>query len=568
MSLTSKTHEEQLRRHKKAELVELLIETGTEDEDEDQDLHACTKDRLIEIILEKERSKDGQNAQPVSASSEDEYTGQPLSISNVSSHSSASNTSTTQRTRAAKRKAMNKLSVESLKHHTQPQNRYELRTRTISNDSSCTPSTTKDEDFAKSVSMMSIVDSERDSSDAENEHMRNVEHSDDVSDTDLNIDLRDETPSSLKRYLKRQLDHLCNVSGIEHAKNHTKDDLIELLLQHMEESSAPVSNSSNTTTTSEFKEDDSIDIDIDTPRPQKKRSRQGRGTKPTRAVHSDFTSTATARQSNASNGSKSTPKPGHRSSNGSDGLALDLQELGLDNKEIKATIVEKKEKIGSGGFKDVYVGSIRKKKCAVADIRGELTEMDIKELQVLSKLNHPNIVKFLGVSVPESGAPVMLISELCKNGDLFDYLRNNPPPPNKKAFLIMLDIAKGLEYLHIACKPQVIHRDVKSSNVLIDDKGRAKLNDFGLARVKQSTRSMIQSLVGTVNWQAPELWSAKPSYTASVDIFAAALVYWEMLQWHNPKKYYPWEGQNEHFIYDQVGQKHKRCVGCLVEYIG
>ena len=120
-----------------------------------------------------------------------------------------------------------------------------------------------------------------------------------------------------------------------------------------------------------------------------------------------------------------------------------------------------------------------------------------------------------------------------------------------------MEISKGLDYLH-SCKPSVIHRDVKSSNVLIDDKGHAKLNDFGLARVKQSTRSMIRSLVGTVNWQAPELWHPKPSYTSSVDIFSAALVFWEVLQWHLPKKKYPWEGQNEHFIYDQVGNKKLR----------
>ncbi|EOR00936.1 putative serine/threonine-protein kinase drkC [Wallemia ichthyophaga EXF-994] len=567
-TMSTKSHEDQLRRCRKADLLEMLTASATEGSD-CGDLRACTKEMLIEILLEKDGLRDRRCVHPVSLSSEDEYedgySTKPLSVSNVNSQSSGA---TAKRTRAAKRKAMNKISVESLNNSSQPQNRYQLRTRTISIDSSHTP----DEDFAKSVSLMSIADSEKDSaatasssnhsSDAENRDMRGVRQSDDVSDTDIDVDMRDETVSSLKRYLKRQLEQMCNVSGIEHSKHHTKDDLIELLLLHKEDMhSVPVSSASeisSTTAVSDFEENASIDSDLHTPKPQKKRSRQGRGTKPTRAVLSDLSSTVTARQSDTTDVSKATPKPGHRSSNTSEGLALDLQELGLVNKEIKATIVEKKERIGSGGFKDVYVGSIRKKKCAVADIRGELTEMDIRELQVLSKLNHPNIVKFIGVSVPGNGAPVMLISELCKNGDLFDYLRNNPPPTNKKALLIMLDIARGLEYLHITCKPQVIHRDMKSSNVLIDDNGRAKLNDFGLARVKQSTRSMIQSLVGTVNWQAPELWSAKPSYTASVDIFATALVYWEILQWHSTKKCYPWEGQNEHFIYDQVGQKHKR----------
>ena len=104
----------------------------------------------------------------------------------------------------------------------------------------------------------------------------------------------------------------------------------------------------------------------------------------------------------------------------------------------------------------------------------------------------------------------------------------------------MLDVARGLEYLHQR-KPSVIHRDCKSSNILITSKGIAKIADFGLAKVKQSTRSMVRSLVGTVNWQAPELWHAHPKYNHKVDVFACGAVYWEMLQWHLPNKKYPWE---------------------------
>ncbi|TIA87948.1 hypothetical protein E3P99_02881 [Wallemia hederae] len=582
----TQTPVEQLKKMKKSELAELLEGEHCAGDD----LLSFTKEKLIAMVTQRQHCH-SHTAHPVSISPEKErhhdrdsdyHAAYPLSLSNASSNSSTSQSSGAQRTRAAKRRAMNKLSTESL---SQPsQSRYALRTRVPSNHDM--ENTSFEDSFSTSVSMMSIVDDNDAStvvSDTDPDEMREdskASLSDDVGD----INLHQQTATSLKRLLKRQLEDLCNDAGISHSKTHTKDDLINLLLQHVDSDADDNTDTDADAVPHSFATSSAIEVDIDTPKPPL-RPRQGRGTKPTRAVHnmmltSDHeddddendnytesalstapaTSTATARQSR-SNGSKSqiTPKPGHhRSSNASEGLALDLQELGLDTKEIKSSIVEKKDKIGSGGFKDVYVGSIRRRKCAVADIRGELTEMDIKELQVLSKLNHPNIVKFLGVSVPENGAPVMLISELCRNGDLFDYLRYHPPPSNKQAFLIMLDIARGLEYLHVECKPQVIHRDVKSSNVLIDDKGRAKLNDFGLARVKQSTRSMIQSLVGTVNWQAPELWSAKPSYTASVDIFAAALVYWEVLQWHNTKKYYPWEGQNEHYIYDQVGQKHKR----------
>ncbi|KAF5331125.1 hypothetical protein D9619_005371 [Psilocybe cf. subviscida] len=240
-------------------------------------------------------------------------------------------------------------------------------------------------------------------------------------------------------------------------------------------------------------------------------------------------------------------------------LELDLESLGLDDREIPPEKLVKQEKIGSGGFKDVYIGKFKGRKIAISEFRGHLSAMDIKELKLLGEFNHPNIVRFLGVSIPENTkeTPVMIVSELCSNGDLFDYIRNVNAPPMRKVLSIMHDIASGLEYLHTR-KPSVIHRDCKSSNILITAKGTAKIADFGLAKVKQSTRSMVRSLVGTVNWQAPELWTAHPKYNHKVDVFSCAMVFWEMLQWHVSTKKFPWEGMNEHAIYEVVGAKRQR----------
>jgi hypothetical protein len=116
---------------------------------------------------------------------------------------------------------------------------------------------------------------------------------------------------------------------------------------------------------------------------------------------------------------------------------LDLESLNLLDKEIPPHRLEKLEKIGSGGFKDVYVGKYfhqksRAQKVAIADIRDDLTEMDIKELSLLRDLRHENIVRFIGVSIPDAPrhVPCMIVSELCTNGDLFDYIRNVPAPSN------------------------------------------------------------------------------------------------------------------------------------------
>lgn len=198
-------------------------------------------------------------------------------------------------------------------------------------------------------------------------------------------------------------------------------------------------------------------------------------------------------------------------------------------------------------MQDVYKGLYRKRTIAICEIRGHLTEMDIKELGLLRDLRHPNIVQFIGISLPKqpSHIPVMIITELCANGDLFDYIRKIDPPPFVAMLDIMLGIARGIEYLHLH-KPAIIHRDIKSSNVLISAQGVAKIADFGLARIKNSTKSVIRSLVGTVNWQAPELWHPHPRYNEKVDVYSAGLVFWEVLQWHQPVKRYPFEGQNEH----------------------
>ncbi|KAH7889602.1 hypothetical protein F5I97DRAFT_1845653 [Phlebopus sp. FC_14] len=240
-------------------------------------------------------------------------------------------------------------------------------------------------------------------------------------------------------------------------------------------------------------------------------------------------------------------------------LELDLESLGLEDREIPPDKLTKLEKIGSGGFKDVYIGKFKGRRVAIAEFRDQLSSMDIKELKLLGGFDHPNIVRFLGVSLPENTreTPVMIVSELCANGDLFDYVRNIPAPSLYKVLNIMLDVACGLEYLHMH-KPSVIHRDCKSSNILITSRGTAKIADFGLAKVKQSTRSMVRSLVGTVNWQAPELWHAHPKYNHKVDVFSCSMVYWEMLQWHVPNKKFPWEGMNEHAIYEIVGAKKQR----------
>ena len=103
---------------------------------------------------------------------------------------------------------------------------------------------------------------------------------------------------------------------------------------------------------------------------------------------------------------------------------------------------------------------------------------------------------------------------------------------------IALDIAQGLAFLH-ASTPIILHRDLKSHNILLDSHRRAKIADFGLSRVKQesrSSRSQQQDCVGTVAWMAPELFKRRAKYVAGSDMYSFGMILWEL-----STRALPWE---------------------------
>ncbi|WVF65673.1 hypothetical protein IAT40_000404 [Kwoniella sp. CBS 6097] len=389
--------------------------------------------------------------------------------------------------------------------------------------------------------------------DEDNDEDDDEDETDEDESFEVDIDLTDATITSLTRLLRDELVQMCEARGIE--VGGTKPQLAKALIEWRDEQNGGDVRS-NPSSQATAKPGSS---------PRQSKSKKSKSKKIIHAigsnVHVPGKTTPVLLRDHIHAEDPATPPHSDESKpiNSEAELNLDLSELGLEDSIIKPQQLIKLEKIGSGGFKDVFVGKLRGRKVAVSEFREHLSEMDIRELKLLAEFSHPNIVKFRGICIPEDSThvPCMLVSELCENGDLFDYIRNVPCPTLRRLLNLMLDIARGLEYLHTR-NPSIIHRDCKSSNILINRQGQAKVGDFGLARVKNSTRSMIRSLVGTVNWQAPELWHPHPRYDYKVDVFSAAMVYWEMMAgWIGDKKY-PWEGHNEHYIYDAVGAKHKR----------
>ncbi|KAE8981530.1 hypothetical protein PF002_g24224 [Phytophthora fragariae] len=146
-----------------------------------------------------------------------------------------------------------------------------------------------------------------------------------------------------------------------------------------------------------------------------------------------------------------------------------------------------------------------------------------REEEVASALRHPNVVQFLG----SASAPprYCLVFEFMAGGSLAELLRRSKKTP-LDWFQLATDVAQGVAYLH---EHSVLHRDLKSSNVLLDARGAAKIADFGLSCVLELGRSAdLTAETGTYGWMAPEVIRHE-SYSSKADVYSFAVVLWELL---------------------------------------
>lgn len=201
--------------------------------------------------------------------------------------------------------------------------------------------------------------------------------------------------------------------------------------------------------------------------------------------------------------------------------------------------------IGKGVFGVVFKGSyfgtaVAIKKLYVSGVpKNALTEFE-KECAIMRGLRHPNIVLFMGsCSKPPT---LLLVTELLPNGSFFDIYHKSPrPEPYQQlriAYNLAFDMAKGLAYLHNH-NPVVIHRDLKSQNVLLDDKMKTKIADFGLSKFRDVGKTL--SICGSPLWVAPEVLRGE-KYGCACDVYSFSIIVWEALGWGEP---YPELSSNE-----------------------
>lgn len=224
--------------------------------------------------------------------------------------------------------------------------------------------------------------------------------------------------------------------------------------------------------------------------------------------------------------------------------------------------------IGKGTFANVYLAKWRET-AVVAKVfntysvleKGFLIE---REIDIMTKLHHPNIVQILGYM----NEPFVIVLEYLPRGDLYHNMHRLGVAPKLK---IAKDCLRSLCYLHNRKPNALIHRDIKLSNILLTASGVAKIADFGLSRLTSSGYNTLSSTslagtdetsdltrsVGTERYKAPEMPSSL--YTNKVDVFSLGIVFYELFE---GKLYHPRTGFRWVWTPSSVRRIVRECMLC------
>ncbi|EOX92937.1 Leucine-rich repeat transmembrane protein kinase isoform 1 [Theobroma cacao] len=233
---------------------------------------------------------------------------------------------------------------------------------------------------------------------------------------------------------------------------------------------------------------------------------------------------------------------------------LDLQTGIFSLRQIKAATknFNAENKIGEGGFGCVYRGLLSDGTViAVKQLSSKSKQGNrefVNEIGMISALQHPNLVKLYGCCV--EGNQLLLVYEYMENNclsralfgkDATHKLKLDWPTRQK----ICLGIARGLAYLHEESRIKIVHRDIKTSNVLLDKNLNAKISDFGLAKLNEDDKTHISTrIAGTIGYMAPE-YAMRGYLTNKADIYSFGVVALEIVSGKSNTNYRP----NEDFVY-------------------
>ncbi|XP_028770766.1 serine/threonine-protein kinase EDR1 [Neltuma alba] len=213
------------------------------------------------------------------------------------------------------------------------------------------------------------------------------------------------------------------------------------------------------------------------------------------------------------------------------------------------------ERIGLGSYGEVFRADwngtdVAVKKFLDQDFSGAALAEFKREVRIMRRLRHPNIVLFMGaVTRPPN---LSIISEFLPRESLYKILhRPNCQIDEKRRIKMALDVARGMNCLHTST-PTIVHRDLKSPNLLVDNNWNIKVCDFGLSRLKHNTFLSSKSTAGTPEWMAPEVLRNEPS-NEKCDVYSFGIILWELATLR-----LPWSGMNPMQVVGAVGFQNRR----------
>jgi len=187
--------------------------------------------------------------------------------------------------------------------------------------------------------------------------------------------------------------------------------------------------------------------------------------------------------------------------------------------------------LGRGAFGKVNLGmhKLTRKLVAIKSINKEYLSEEkqrnkvMHEVGILLRLRHESVVKLYETF--ETGRHIMLVMELCAGGDLLNFVRKRKKLTEETAKILFKQIIDGLGYIH---SKQIIHRDIKLDNILLDGKGLVKIADFGVSKLVQKGETMREHS-GTPAYIAPEIIKDKGYKGFKADLWSAGVVLFALL---------------------------------------
>ncbi len=219
--------------------------------------------------------------------------------------------------------------------------------------------------------------------------------------------------------------------------------------------------------------------------------------------------------------------------------------------------LKKGVRVAAGNFGEVFQAQweISGQRTTVAIKRIHLDVDDAKaledfrqEIELLGNLHHPNILRILCASTVAPN--LCFVCEFMARGSLFDVIRKSPGLLTwDRRMTILLQMCEGLAYLHAE---RVVHRDLKSMNILVAEDWSVRVADFGISRLQHTTFLTTQHIAGSPAWMAPEVLRGERS-SEKVDVYAFGTILWELVTLA-----IPWKGSSYADLVRTVGMEGKK----------